>query len=445
MSFFDPQDKKNKPVLDYFDNKTWLIVENSAQTRVSIKKALSMMGARNNNMFDADNFKDAQSIIVSKKPNFVFGSEKINGGLLTSLFKVHLINVPNRLNAGFFLLAEESLVTDIALALEYEMDGIVTLPYTGFTIVDTVLSGMTNKIYPSAYILKLEEARQLYLTDEKAKAIDLFSEAIELHTHPYEAHFFLGKIYEDNNLTEKAMVSFEESHLHNSDYFRALKHLGSIYYQTKDFKKAYEINFLMAKKYPVLPEKIPELIRLSIINKKYEDINNYLKIFSNTKTVKPETEVSLAAGLAVLGKYFVQNHENEKGLAALKAAFKFSNGKYEILDSIMNTFEECRSLDVLLELFDSTDLSQWSENIQGLYFHTLHYVSSDDAMVLSTGEQLLKKKIKNVHIYRGLIERAIRMHRKIGKIEGLVLEAITTFPDKRDEFEQMLELAKKNA
>lgn len=432
-------------MLDYFDNKTWLIIENSAQTRVSIKKALSMMGARNNSMFDADNFKDAQSIIVSKKPNFVFGSQQLNGGLLSSLFQVHLKNVPNRLNAGFFLLAEESLVSDIALTLEYEMDGIVTLPYTGFTIVDTVLAGLTKKIYPSPYILKLEEARQFYLTDEQAKAIDLFSEAIELHTHPYEAYFFLGKIYEDNNLIEKAMVAFEESLLHNSNYFRVLKHLGSFYYQAKDFKKAYEINFLMAKKYPVLPEKIPELIRLSIINKQYEDINNYLQIFLNAKTAKIETEVSLAAGLAVLGKYFVQNHENEKGLAALKAAYKFSNGKYEILDSIMNTFEECRSLDVLLELFDSTDLSQWSENIQGLYFHTLHYVSSDDAMVLTAGEQLLKKKIKNVHIYRGLIERAIRMHRKIGKIEGLVLEAITTFPDKRDEFEQMLELAKKNA
>lgn len=445
MSYFDPQDKKNKPVLDYFENKTWLIADSSAQTRASIKKALYMLGAKMNSMFDADNITDAESIIVTKKPNFVFGAHQVNGGLLTSLFKLHLKNVPNRLNAGFFLLAEETAVSDIAVALEYEMDGIVSLPYTGFTIVDTVLSGMTRKIYPSAYILKLEEARQLYLKEEQAKATDAFIAAIELHTHPYEAYFFLGQIYQDNNLLEKAKVAFEESLFHNSDYFRTLKHLGTLYYQTKDFKKAYEINFMMAKKYPILPEKIPELIRLSIINKKYEDINNYLKLFSEMKTTNTDTQVSLSAGLAVLGKYFVHNKETEKGVNALKAAYKFSNGKYEILDNIMNTFEECRSLEVLLELFDSTDLSQWSDNVQGLYFHTLHLVSSDDAMVLSIGEQLLRKKIKNIHVYRGLIERGIKMHRKVGNIEGLVLEAIKNFPDRKEEFEKMLEMAKLSA
>lgn len=445
MSFFDPQDKKNKPILDYFENKTWLIVDSSAGTRASIKKSLTMIGSKLNNMFDADNRVDAESFIIAKNPHFVLGAQQINGGVLSDLFQLHQKCVSNRLNAGFFIMAEESAVTDIATMLEFEMDGIITLPFSGFTIIDTVLAGMTRKISPTPYILKLEEARSAYLKNDLDRAADLFESATQLHSHPYEAFFYLGQIFKDHNLLDKARGAFEESLLHNSDYFRALKNLGTLYYQTKDYKKAYEVNVLMAQKYPILPEKIPELIRLSIINKKYEDINNYLKIFSEMKTSNSDTQMSLSAGLAVLGKYFIHNNEVSKGVNALKAAYKFCNGKYEILDNIMNSFEECNSLEVLLELFDSTDLSQWGDSVQGLYFHTLHHVSSDDAMVLSIGEQLLRKKVKDVHIYIGMIERGIKMHRKIGNIEGLVLEAIKNFPDKKEEFEKLLQTARASA
>lgn len=445
MSFFDPQDKKNKPVLDYFENKTWLIIDHSAATRASVKKALTMIGAKQPNMFDADNITDAEAMITSKKINFILGPYQINGGLITSLFPLHLKSMPNRLNAAFFILSEEEAVTDIALALEYEMDGIITLPFTGFTIIDTVLEGVSRKITPSAYTIKMEEGRQAFLQGNVELATELFSSAAQLHAHPYEAYFYLGQIYQNSNLREEALAALEESFSHNGDYFRALKNLGTLYYQTKDYKKAYDINVLMAQKYPILPEKIPELIRLSIINKKYEDINNYLKLFSEMKTSNAATQVSLSAGLAVLGKYFINHNERDKAVDALKAAYKFSNGKYEILSNLMKTMEEGHCLNILLELFESSDLSLWSDNVQGLYFYTLHQISNDDATVISVGEQLLRKKVKDIFIYRGLIERGIKMHRKIGNIEGLVLEAVKNFPEHKDEFDVLLEKAKASA
>jgi tetratricopeptide (TPR) repeat protein len=445
MSFFDPQDKKNKPVLDYFENKTWLIVDSSSSTRTSIKKSIAQIGAKMSNIIDADNLKDAQSIMQNKHPQFVIGFNHLNGGDLAELYNIHMQSAPNRLQAGFFILAEEETIPEIAVSLDYEMDGIVALPFTGFTIIDTVLSGTKHKINPSPYVSKLEEGRAAIIANNLERASELLTSALELHAHPYEAYFFLGQIYNSYNLIERAVIAFEESHFHNADYFRALKHLSVIYFQTKDYKKAYDINFIMAQKYPILPEKIPELIRLSIINKKYEDINNYLKVFKEMKTANAETQISLAAGLAVLGKYFVMNNEKQKGIEALKTAFKFSNGKFEILNNLIATFEECQRLNVMLELFEAADLSIWPDNVQGLYFYTLHAVSPDDAQVIAVGEQILRKKVKDAKIYVGLIERSIKMRRKIGNIESLVLEACKYFPERKMYFEQMLETAKKSA
>lgn len=445
MSFFDPTDKKNKPVLDYFENKTWLIVDSSASTRTSIKKSIAQIGAKMSNMIDADNLKDAQTAMQTKRPHFVIGANHVNGGDLSSLYSVHIQSKPNRLDAGFFIIAEEETISEIAVSLEYEMDGIVALPFTGFTIIDTVLAGTKHKINPSPYVTKLEEGRTAFLDNKLERASELLTNALELHEHPYEAYFFLGQIYNSYNLIERALVAFEESLFHNSDYFRALKKLSKLYFQTKDYKKAYDINFIMAQKYPILPEKIPELIRLSIINKKYEDINSYLKVFKEMKSANAETQISLAAGLAVLGKYFINNNDSAKGIEALKTAFKFSNGKYEILNNLMKTLEECQRLNIMLELFESTDLELWPDNVQALYFHTLHRLSSDNALVIALGEQILRNKVKDPSIYVGLIERSINMHRKIGTIESLVLEACRYFPERKNEFEQLLEVAKKTA
>ena len=75
---FDPKDKNNKPLLDYFENKSWLVIEISSSTRNSLKKTITQLGSKMSNMHDADNFLDAQNLINSKKPNFILGNKNIN-------------------------------------------------------------------------------------------------------------------------------------------------------------------------------------------------------------------------------------------------------------------------------------------------------------------------------------------------------------------------------
>jgi tetratricopeptide (TPR) repeat protein len=436
--YFDPSDKKNKVILDYFESKTWLIVDPSTSTRTSIKKSVIQLGSKMSNMIDCDNFTDALKIIETKKPHYVIGNNTINGGSTTQLFDHHLKNVPNRLGAGFFIIADSSAIEEIALELEYDMDGIIIQPFTGSSVIDSVLQSAKTKIAPSTYINKIEEGRASLLKGNLERAMESFQTAVKLNARPYEGFYYLGQIYTEYELQEKAISSYEESVQHNPEYFKSLNKLRTIYYQKSDFKKAYDINLSMAKKYPTPSSKIPELIRLSIINKKYEDINNYLKIYHTIRTPEVRTQTYLSAGLAILGKYFINQNETDKGIDALKGSFKFSNGKYEILKNLSQSFEECEQLDILLNMFEETDLDQWPEDVQGVYFHVINLTSKDDQMVIMAGERLLSKKIKDILIYKGLIQRSIKMKRKMGSLEGLVLEAIRDFPDHKSEFEELL-------
>jgi tetratricopeptide (TPR) repeat protein len=437
-AYFDPKDKNNKPVLDFFFNKTWMVIESSSSARVSIKKTLTQIGAQMSNIYDAYQISDAEVMIFMQKPNFIITNRIVGGESALNLFSVHLSACPNRLKSGFFVIAEEKSVSDVAWTLEYEMDGIIPLPLNGMMLIQTILDGVKRKVAPDKYTFKLEEGRHNYLSNDLDKAVEHFKEAIHLEEKPFETHALLGQIYSDKKLTKEAIASFEESVKHNDKYFKSLNRLSKLYYQEKDFEKSYDVTRLIAESFPVSPEKIPELIRLSIINKKYEDILKYFKTFQSIKNPSLEMQNYLSAALAILGKYFVSTKDNEKALLALKDAFKYSNGKYEIIKSITLSYQELNKADVLFALYDRVDLNLWPKQVQGLYFYSFHLSSADDTRVIQEGEKLLKNRIFDPFIYKGLIERNIKLKRKKSIIEDLVHEGCKNFPELTRVYENLL-------
>lgn len=442
-NFFDPSAKENLATLEFFENKSWLIVDSSASTRTSIKKTITQLGSKISNMIDAENFSDAKALIESKKPNFIIGNKTINGGSTIDLFSEHMSAVPNRSEAGFFVITEENSLSEVAIALHYDMEGLISVPFTGLTIINTILGGLKHKIAPSAYLKRLYEAQELFLKGDLDFAMATFEEAIALNQYPYEAYYYLAEIYKARGQFAEATNAYEQAVTSNPKHYKTLRDLSTLYYQEKNFKLAYEANVQMAQNYPILPERIPDLIRLSIINQKYPDIINYLKVFDSLKSPSVEIQNSLAAGLAVLGKYFFNLGETDNAIESLKKAFSYSNGKFEVLKSVSRTFQEMNRSEVLLELFEAVDLSLWPDNIESIYFSTLHLVSDDHQSVINYGEKLLRRKILAPEIYKGIIERGIKMKRKLGVIEGQVFEGIKNFPKHKEEFEDLLKEAQK--
>ncbi len=442
-NYFDPSAKENQATLEFFEKKTWLVVDPSTSTRASVKKTLTQIGSKTSNIFDTDNLNEARKLIAEKKPHFIIGNKTLNIGSTIELYNDHLSVLPNRLEAGFFVITEKNSLSEAAIALHHDMDGLISVPFTGQTVINTVLNGVKFKMAPTPYLKRLYQAQELFIKGELDYAFTNFEEAIKLHQHPYEAHYFLAEIHKLRNQTNEAIKTYELALAYNPQHYKTLRDLSALYYQQKDFKKAYEVNVKMAQNYPILPERIPDLVRLSIINQKYSDIINYLNVFDTLKSPSIEIQNAMAAGLAVLGKYFLSLGQAEEAVNTLKRAFQYSNGKYEVLKSISRTFHELNKSEVLLAAFDAIDMSLWPDNAEGIYFQTLHLVSTDSQIVINYGEKLLKRKIIDPGIYRGMIERGIKMKRKLGIIEGQVFEAIKHFPAQKEEFEGLLEEARK--
>lgn len=437
-SFFDPKNKTNHPIISYLEQKTWLLIHSSSIVRSTIKKILTQLGAKSTNIFDASTMEDAQKLINTKRPHYIVTNKTIHDVSALPLFNLHMQVMPNRIEGGFFFVSDEISLAEVAWALEYEMDGVIGVPLNGTSIFTTFLKAIQRKTTPTTYQKIIEEAREKYLQSDLDGALDLFKAALQLDKTPFESCAFIGQIYYDKGLIAESISSFEKSISHNPQYFKSLKRLSELHWQEKNYKKAYDINLLIAQNYPIAPERIPELIRLSIINQKYEDIGNYLKIFQAINDPSLQMQHHLAAGLAILGKYFASNNEIGKSIDALLTAYKYANGKYEILKSITQTFQDLNRVEILLNLFDKAILTGWSMEVQILHFQILHSISTDDAEVIQAGEKLLKNNVSDITVHRGIIERSIKIQRNLLDIENLILEASRCFPEYHDEFENLL-------
>lgn len=441
-NYFDPTAKENKVIIDYFENKKWLVIEPSLSTRSSIKKSLTQIGAKQANMVDTDNLKMALELITLHKPDYILTNKFFTGGSVTDIFFHHLTSNPNRMNSGFYVITEENSLSEVAHALNYEMDGLISFPFTASNIISSVVQGVKPKITPNKYLLKFNQGKEQFLSGNSDFAQTFLEEALLLDNHPYEALYYLGEIHSQKNDIKEAIKHYEEALVHNENHYRTLYNLSKLYSKDGHYDMAYELSVNLVRKFPTPPEMIPDLVRLSIINKKYADIVNYYRLFSKLENPSADTQKSISAGLTILGIYFSNHHENEKAKDILLRALKYSNGKYEILESITKTFKKMNELEFLLAEFDNTDFTLWPESAQGFHFHALHLTSNDHQTVLSFGEKLLRAKIKNYYIDHDMIERGIMANRKLGVLEAMVMDAVKKFPEKSIVFENLLKKAK---
>jgi hypothetical protein len=104
----------------------------------------------------------------------------------------------------------------------------------------------------------------------------------------------------------------------------------------------------------------------------------------------------------------------------------------------MLSFNELKKPDIMYDLFDKADLTIWPKEVQGLAFYAKHLSSKEDQIIIQAGEKLINSNIIDPFIYRGIIERSIKMKRKASYIENMIFESNKHFPEYSSEFEEML-------
>ena len=181
-----------------------LIVDKNPSSRNRLLKIVSDLGCKRNQIFTGGSMVEAEAIIKNEKIGLVLSDYEVQGGSGFDLFKLVRKAHPHQLHLVQVLVTSNISQTAVAKAAEEDVDSFIIKPYTLQSIQENLISTITNKVSPPAYIQKINEGKALIDEKKYAEALLLFQEAHDLSSKPSLALFYMG-------LTKDLLADKEEA------------------------------------------------------------------------------------------------------------------------------------------------------------------------------------------------------------------------------------------
>jgi tetratricopeptide (TPR) repeat protein len=439
---FDKNNSKNAHIIKYFNGKKALIVDPVGCNRTAIKKTLLNFGFMNSDIGNVDTFELASDYIMENHPDIVFVKSMLDKNSGLELLKKHEIVCPNRLLASFFLITEDNDPATACIVLETETDGIFVTPFTVEGLENTILKSLQKKIKPSPYSRTVEEGKEHLILEEYDQAIAKFEEACDLNKTPVLANYYKSVICLHRSNNSEALKLLEENVEQNPKHYKSLTKITECYTINKQFEDAYISASTLLENYPLHPERIPEMTRLSIQNRKYEDIKNYAKIFSSLKNVSEQLQTYVAAGLAICGRFLCLQEKNPNGEKVLLRAAKICEGKINVLRNLSETFMKLNKKNDAIALLAEYKTDKTDDMELNVLIFELEASGLDISQKIVKGRELLSKGFKHPRIYELLIKELAESGFKADLKEDLYFEACNEFPDAKLIFDQVYDSTK---
>lgn len=434
---FDVHDKANKPLLDYLSSRIALVVDTSSASRSTVRKLLGSLGMKTSNVDTAENYPEAEEFIQSKKPQIIFSDYALGGKSGLDLFALQKKQYPNRLDTIFFVLSDKNSPMIASRVAEEEADGLIVRPFTFTSLLDKFVEAAREKTLNNEYLQAVEAAKQILAEGKRKEALEAFQKAQTMDEKPVQALFYEGLIHHQDSRITEAMKSFERGLEINPTHYKCLTGLFDLLMETKQYERAYGVGGKISQSYPISPKRIPDFVRLSVMNRKYEDILSYFDLLTSLEATDTTVANSVSAGLVVCAKYFLQKGNTSDAVAALRKAHAACNGKTGIIKEIVVTYYNAGLKDEAKAILSASppDVKDSTE----IRMVELEQAFKDGPMVnaLQISLNLIAQGTKDTRIFEIALMSSVAMKRRPESIQELLENACRTFPDKKDFFTKL--------
>jgi tetratricopeptide (TPR) repeat protein len=347
---FTPEKRPENPkksVADFLANKRVLMVDPIGVFSTLATRHLSELGVDRKNFITATSLEIAEEILRNMKPEIVLSQHREDQPFSTALARQHASIHPDPTQRIFCLISEKNSATLIPAAAEAGADCLFILPISKNNFQKIVMETALAKLNPSAYGKTLLKGRSHLESGDYKNALTFFESAKGFSKAPALACYYEGVTRSALQEWDQAEQCFREGLDHNPNHYKCLTGLFDALVDRKNYTEAYEVGQKLGDTHPLNPERIPDMIRLSVSNERYQDILSFYESFA---VIDPNDEFiakHLAAGLVVCGKYFLKKGDRASALAALQRAETASKGKVAILREIALTLKKAGLKDEL--------------------------------------------------------------------------------------------------
>jgi CheY-like chemotaxis protein len=324
--------KENLNLLyDYLKDKKIFIVDKNSSSRQRLAKTFNNFGAKMTNVFMGSSKDEIYDQALQAESCLVLTDYLIKGGsgfdLLRDLRKANPKSIKTSL---YFLVTGNTSQSLVARSAEEDVDSYILKPYTLESLQKSIMKVFLEKMYPSEYMKKIEEGKELLFSAKEDEAIEVFKQAMVFNPKPTLACFYIGQAHFIKEAKNDAKQDFEMGLSFNGVHFKCLVALFDLLYKDKLYDEAYQVVKKISNYFPANPDRINTVVRLAVTTKAFEDIETYYGYYKDLEEREVSTIKHISAGLYVAAKHYIYQDNWEQALRHFEMSGIASmwNGKF---------------------------------------------------------------------------------------------------------------------
>lgn len=423
---------KKQVVIDYLTEHAVLIVDKNSTSRNRLLKVMVDLGTKRHMIHTAGSMVEAESILKTTNVGLVLSDYFVTGGSGFDLFKMVRSSInPENKKLCLILVTSNISQTAVAKAAEEDVDSFIIKPYTLQSIQENLVSTISAKIQPSAYVVKIEEGKEQLAAGDYRSALALFEAALPLHPRPSLALFYMGQTQYLMSEQQQAVGKYNKGLSYNSIHFKCLVGLYEIFMRDKKYVEAYQVVKKVAKYFPANPDRLTQIIRLAIVTKNYEDMESYYEIFTQLDERNSELINYIGSGLYVAGKWFLLEGQVPRANALFEKVAVSCSEFSKFLRAIVSTLvENRRSADAekYLSRFPAGSMDG-EDYLVSDYLIKFYASKTDSGAAIQRGIEIYNKNIRDYNCLKVMVDAMMREGLK-DKAQVYINELNRLYPDR---------------
>lgn len=422
----------------YIANRKLLIVDTSSTARSGLFRVLQELGAKTSQIILSNTFQQAKELIEQQKPHIVIAEYELGKRCGLDLLQGLREQNPDYVKTSLFLIVTgNTSQSAVAKAAEEDIDSYILKPFVPEVVRRIIIKAAIMKVSPPPYLKAIEEGKALLQETKLDEAEAKFKEAVGLDAAPSLAYYYLGQVKFFKKVISQAQGSYEQGLNFNKIHYKCLVGLYEILAEQKQHAQAYDIVKRISQYFPANPKRLAEVLRLAIINGKYEDIEKYYAVFCNIDTRDEVLIRYVCAALVVCGKYYLSSKMHSRALELFQKAAATGTGRTNILKEIILALLDGgleKEAQRFVDKFPAE--TQASDDYLLMKFLVLNQEGSSK-LILDLGRALLSKGIVNERLYEVMICRSLQSGLKPAA-ESIFQEAARKIPAEKTRFDRAM-------
>ncbi len=413
---------------DFLTGKKVVIVSQQQASARAVRKLVLDFGAKADKTLPCFTFEEAKKELEREPAHLLITDLSLGKKSGIELIRVQEKNFPNRLEVASIIMCGEPSRAESATLADSGADAVFLKPFNQEKLLAAFHQALSNKVNPSPYWKLLEKGKEHFHKEEYEQAFPLFEECKKLNPRPTLAWYYQGQIHRQKNELQNAVAAWKEGMALNQKDYPCLNAIFETFMLMKEFNQAYETAQVLHQTHPVSLARILDLVKLSVYQRKYDDILDYYTIFKQLES-KDETVCRVViAGMLVCAKYLYLNDHAAEAFAALKSAAKLSLDSNILSLETFRYFIETRNFKEAESHYGSLPLEIRKKPDCQLLNLQLVVKTRDASSVVQTASRMVESGFHDSRVYSLLIENSKKMGRSEAMIQKIVEEAKIRFP-----------------